>query len=92
MLITNPLKWIGRKGGIKVGVVGVVSQRNADTKANGASYAPYYEQQPPIAANGISPATSLSVNNANYPLYRPDTAGAYNFAVAAQDRQYSKYS
>lgn len=82
-------------------------QRNSAKKTDGSPYEQYYIQQAPVPAVGnttfgftnaglnfISSGLQdwfFQINNAPYPLYKPDTVDAYAYAVASCDRQYSKY-
>ena len=81
-------------------------QRNADTVANGAPYAPYFTQQAPVLADGSTTYAytqasdnfiskgiktwQMTVNNSPYPLWRPTPVEAFNFVVCNHDRSYSK--
>ena len=83
-------------------------QRNADTVANGAPYAPYFTQQAPVLADGSTTYAytqasdnfiskgikdwQFTINNSPYPLYKPTPIEAYNFVVIGEDRTYSKHS
>ena len=80
-------------------------QRNADTVANGAPYAPYFTQQAPVLADGSTTYAytqasdnfiskgikdwSFTINNSPYPLWKPTPVEAFNFIVTNEDRSYS---
>lgn len=81
-------------------------QRNADTTANGAPYDAYYTQQAPVLCDGSTTYAynqasdnfissgikdyQFLLNNAPYPLYKPDTVDAFNYVVCGEDRTYAK--